>query len=86
MLAYYVSTVYLCYALWSDAFVCLSVQAEAYIASQNGTIPSDALYIVYIGANDYLYTIAGPGNATVEEVLMYTGEAMDMLYTAGARV
>lgn len=64
----------------------MRMQAEEYIASQNGTIPSDALYILYIGANDYLDTIAGQGNATVEEVLMYTGEAMDVLYTAGARV
>lgn len=64
----------------------MCLQAEAYIASQNGTVPSDALYIVYIGANDYLHTIAGVANATIEEVLMYTGEAMDMLYTAGARV
>ncbi|DBA82794.1 TPA: hypothetical protein ACH3X1_007020 [Trebouxia sp. C0004] len=61
-------------------------QAEAYIASQNGTVPTDALYIVFIGANDYLHTIEQGANATVEEVLMYTGEAMDMLYVAGARV
>ena len=64
----------------------LNLQAEAYIASQNGTVPSDALYIVYIGANDYLHTIEQVANATIEEVLMYTGEAMDMLYAAGARV
>lgn len=62
------------------------VQAHTYIKSQKGRVPADALYIVYIGANDYLTTISGHNNATVEAVLDYTGRAMDVLYKAGARV
>ena len=63
-------------------------QAETYIRSQGGTIPSDALYIVYIGANDYLPTINSDRNHqdTVEQVLGHTAEAMELLYEAGARV
>ena len=62
------------------------MQAQTYIKTQKGRVPADALYIVYIGANDYLTTIGGRNNATVEGVLEYTGRAMDVLYKAGARV
>jgi len=57
-----------------------------YLSTTNGTASPDALYIIFIGANDYLDTLAGEQNATVEEVLAATAEAMDLLYQAGARV
>ena len=64
------------------------LQARTYIQSQKGKIPSDALYIVHIGANDYLNTLATDKNhtAAVEAVLNHTAVAMDLLYHAGARV
>lgn len=64
------------------------MQAQMYITSRNGTVPSDALYVVHIGANDYLSTVNSGSNHTdtVEQVLDYTAAAMDLLYDAGARV
>ena len=62
------------------------LQVANYLSTTNGTASPDALYIVFIGANDYLDTLAGEQNATVEEVLTATAEAMDTLYQAGARV
>lgn len=63
------------------------VQAASYIDTQKGSIPSDALYIVHIGANDYLDAINHDCNrtASVEGVLKHTAAAMELLYDAGAR-
>ena len=57
-----------------------------YLEANNGTASPDAIYILFIGANDYLNTLGGLANATAEEVLEATAEALDMLYQAGARV
>lgn len=64
------------------------MQAKAYIASQNGSVSSDALYIIYIGANDYLAALRNghDSTTTVQRVLGYTADAMALLYKAGARV
>lgn len=62
------------------------LQVANYLDTTNGTASPEDLYLVFIGANDYLDTLAGEANATVEEVLTATAEAMDLLYQAGARV
>lgn len=62
------------------------VQAETYIDSNNDTLSNNTLYVVYIGGNDYIGTLAGLGDATVQTVLNYTTDAMDILYDAGARM
>ena len=61
------------------------LQVVEYLDTVNGTAPPDAIYFLFIGANDYFAILRG-ANATVEEVLEATAEAMDMLYQAGARV
>ena len=63
------------------------VQARTYLDVQRGSIPSDALYIIHIGANDYLDTINHDYNrtASIEGVLNHTAAAMELLYDAGAR-
>ena len=63
----------------------LCLQVIEYLDAVNGTASPDAIYFLFIGANDYLANLRG-ANATVEEVLEATAEAMDMLYQAGARV
>ena len=62
------------------------VQVQSYLTATDGDLSNQTLYLVFIGANDYLNTLAGEANATVEEVLEATAEAMDTLYQAGARV
>ena len=62
------------------------MQAEKFIDANNDTLSNTTLYIVYIGGNDYLDTLAGLGNATIQAVLNYTIDAMQMLYDAGARL
>lgn len=57
-----------------------------YIDTNNDTLSNTTLYVIYIGGNDYIYTLAGVGDATVQSVLNYTTEAMEMLYEAGARM
>ena len=57
-----------------------------YIDGLNDTLSNTTLYAIYVGGNDYLYTLAGVGEATVQTVLNYTTEAMEMLYNAGARM
>lgn len=52
----------------------------------NGTASPNAIYILLIGSNDYVAVLRGTANATVEDVLEATAEAMDILYQAGARV
>lgn len=65
---------------------CLPVQAELYIDASNDTLSNSTLYTIYIGGNDYVDTLAGLGDATVQSVLNYTIEAMEVLYDAGARM
>ena len=62
------------------------LQVVEYLDAVNGTASPDAIYLLFIGANDYLAILSGTSNATVEEVLEATAEAIDMLYQAGARV
>ena len=62
------------------------LQVESYLDAHNGLLSSTALYSVYIGGNDYIDTLAGAGNATVEDVLLLTEAALDLLYDAGARL
>ena len=64
----------------------LSLQVAEYLDAVNGTASPDAIYFLLIGANDYFAVLSGTANATVEEVVEATAEAMDMLYQAGARV
>ena len=64
----------------------LLLQVATYLSTVNGTASNETLYLIFIGANDYLDTLSGEQNATVEEVVAATAEAMDMLYQAGARV
>ena len=64
----------------------LCVQVAEYLQANNGTASPDTIYFLFIGANDYLDTLSGVANATAEEVLEATAEALDMLYQAGARV
>lgn len=63
----------------------LWLQVLEHLDMVNGTASPDAIYLLFIGGNDYLAVLRG-ANATVEEVLEATAEAMDMLYQAGARV
>ena len=62
------------------------MQVAEYLQANNGTASPDTIYFLFIGANDYLDTLSGVANATAEEVLEATAEALDMLYQAGARV
>ena len=80
----YISLLLSCLLLMTCA---CCVQARSYIDTQKGSIPSDALHIVHIGANDYLDTINHDCNRTaaVEAVLNHTAAAMGLLYDAGAR-
>lgn len=57
-----------------------------YLDNVNGTASSDAIYFVFVGSNDYFAILSGTSNATVEDVLAATSEALDMLYQAGARL
>lgn len=57
-----------------------------YIDTSNDTLSNNTLYVIYIGGNDYVDTLAGLGDATVQTVLNYTTEAMEVLYDAGARM
>lgn len=62
------------------------MQAELYIVASNDTLSNSTLYTIYIGGNDYIDTLAGLGDATVQSVLNYTIDAMEVLYDAGARM
>lgn len=62
------------------------MQAETYIDANNDTLSDSTLYVVYIGGNDYLATLAGLGDAPIQAVLNYTIDAMESLYDAGARM
>ena len=62
------------------------MQAELYIDASNDTLSNSTLYTIYIGGNDYIDTLAGLGDATVQSVLNYTIDAMEVLYDAGARM
>ena len=62
------------------------MQAETYIDANNETLSNNTLYAIYIGGNDYIDTLAGLGDATVQSVLNYTTDAMEVLYDAGARM
>lgn len=57
-----------------------------YIDANNDTLSNNTLYVIYIGGNDYIDTLAGLGDATVQTVLNYTTDAMEVLYDAGARM
>ncbi|KAL3160072.1 hypothetical protein ABBQ38_009787 [Trebouxia sp. C0009 RCD-2024] len=61
-------------------------QVVEYLDDVNGTASSDAIYFLFVGSNDYFPILSGTSNATVEDVLEATAEALDMLYQAGARL
>ena len=61
------------------------MQVAQHLDITGGSLSNQTLYLLFIGANDYLNTLAGAENATVEEVLEATAEALDSLYQAGAR-
>ncbi len=73
------------YGMMHSPCCLLCMQAEMFVDMNKGTVSSSTLFAIYIGGNDYIDTL-GKGNGTVQEVLMYTEAAMDMLYEAGARV
>lgn len=62
------------------------LQVVEYLDDVNGTASSDAIYFLFVGSNDYFPILSGTSNATVEDVLEATAEALDMLYQAGARL
>lgn len=65
-------------------------QVAAFLGDFNGTAPSDALYVVEIGANDVrdaLEALAGgaDGGAVITDALTAIGNNIGALYAAGAR-
>lgn len=55
-------------------------QINAFLADFGGTAPSQALYVVWSGANDYLVRFASP-----VDVIANITQAINTLYSAGAR-
>lgn len=60
-------------------------QAMSYAALHGGSINPDNWYIIFIGANDFVYTVNGVATATVPGMVQYINMTMNAAYSAGAR-
>jgi outer membrane lipase/esterase len=68
----------------------LSAQVGAFVSDFGPVVPSDALYVFEIGANDIRDALAafaagGNGGAIIQEALMTVGGSIQELYARGAR-
>lgn len=60
-------------------------QAMSYAALRGGSINPANWYVVWIGANDFVYTVQGVQQATVPGIVQYINMTMTAAYSAGAR-
>lgn len=60
-------------------------QAMSYAALHGGSINPNNWYIVWIGANDFIYTANGMQQATVPGIVQYVNMTLTAAYSAGAR-
>src|SRR6266705_1472699 len=68
----------------------LSAQVSVFLGDSGGAVPSDALYVVEIGANDIRDAVAAlaagaDGSAIIVAALTAVGDNLGALYAAGAR-
>lgn len=57
----------------------------SYAAHHGGSVNPDNWYIIWIGANDFVYTANGVQQATVPGMVQYINMTMTAAYSAGAR-
>lgn len=67
---------------------CLPLQTQAYLSQQAGVASGSNLYVIWIGANDYLNNNVNRSMGEAANVSMVTGaigQIMTNLYNSGAR-